>query len=205
MEPEQKTMKISSSSTHPLWVRICHWINVLAMLGMVLSGLRIYNASPLFDFIFPASLTLGGWLGGALQWHFAMMWVLAINGLIYLTLGLYSGHFFRKLLPLSFKILINDIKLAIRGKLHHADLSHYNMVQKAAYIIIISDGVMLILSGLVVWKSVQFPLLRDLLGGYDTARLIHFICMSGVVLFVCIHVLMVLLVPRTLLLMLRGR
>ena len=77
---------------HPLVVRITHWINVLAVLMMVTSGWRIYNASPLFDFRFPTELTLGGWLAGALQWHFAAMWLLAINGLVYVVYGIVSGH-----------------------------------------------------------------------------------------------------------------
>jgi thiosulfate reductase cytochrome b subunit len=169
------------------------------------SGWRIYNASPLFDFDFPANLTLGGWLGGALQWHFAMMWVLVINGAVYLTLGIVSGRFRRKFFPLSFRQLRDDLLAALRGKLQHADLSHYNMVQKLAYLGAIALGVGMLLSGLVLWKSVQFPLLREMLGGYEAARYIHFFCMSAMALFVIIHLLMVLLVPRTLLAMLRGR
>jgi thiosulfate reductase cytochrome b subunit len=194
-----------SKTIHPLWVRCCHWVNAIAIAGMMFSGWRIYNASPLFDFSFPREITLGGWLGGALQWHFAMMWVLGINGAVYLTLGVISGRFKRKFLPLSPRELFNDLRQALRGKLAHADLSHYNMVQKLAYVGVILVGVGLVLSGLVLWKSVQFPLLRELLGGYETARYIHFFCMSAMALFVVVHLLMVLLVPRTLLAMLRGR
>lgn len=194
-----------SVTIHPLWLRCCHWVNAVAIAGMMFSGWRIYNASPLFGFSFPADLTLGGWLGGALQWHFAMMWVLVINGAVYLALGMLSGRFKRKFLPLSPRELINDLRQALRGKLAHADLSHYNMVQKLAYVGVILVGVGLVLSGLVLWKSVQFPLLRTLLGGYDAARYIHFFCMSAMALFVMVHLVMVLLVPRTLLAMLRGR
>ncbi|HEX4501227.1 MAG TPA: cytochrome b/b6 domain-containing protein [Scandinavium sp.] len=194
-----------SKTIHPLWVRCCHWVNAIAIAGMMFSGWRIYNASPLFDFTFPREITLGGWLGGALQWHFAMMWVLGINGAVYLTLGVISGRFKRKFFPLSPRELFNDLRQALRGKLAHADLSHYNMVQKLAYVGVILLGIGLVLSGLVLWKSVQFPLLRELLGGYETARYIHFFCMSAMALFVVIHLLMVLLVPRTLLAMLRGR
>ena len=193
------------ANIHPLWLRCCHWVNAIAIAGMLFSGWRIYNASPLFDFTFPASLTLGGWLGGALQWHFAMMWVLGINAVVYLTLGITTGRFRRKFLPLSPRELIGDLRQALRGKLQHADLSHYNAVQKLAYLGVILLGIGLVLSGLVLWKSVQFPLLRDLLGGYETARYIHFFWMSAMALFVVIHLLMVLLVPRTLLALLRGR
>lgn len=193
------------ANIHPLWLRCCHWVNAIAIAGMLFSGWRIYNASPLFDFTFPASLTLGGWLGGALQWHFAMMWVLGINALVYLTLGIITGRFRHKFFPLSPRELFDDLRQALRGKLQHADLSHYNAVQKLAYLGVILLGIGLVLSGLVLWKSVQFPLLRELLGGYETARYIHFFCMSAMGLFVVIHLLMVLLVPRTLLAMLRGR
>ena len=80
---------------HPAWVRITHWINALAMLVMIGSGWEIYNASPLFGFSFPGSITLGGWLAGALLWHLAAMWVLAVNGIVYVTLGLLTGRFRR--------------------------------------------------------------------------------------------------------------
>lgn len=193
------------SSVHPLWLRCCHWVNAVAIAGMLFSGWRIYNAAPLFPFEFPAQLTLGGWLGGALQWHFAMMWVLALNGAIYLSLGIASGRFRQKFFPLSWQPLKNDFLQALRGKLQHADLCQYNMVQKGAYLFILLDGVVLVLSGLVLWKSVQFPFLRTLLGGYDSARYVHFFAMSTLALFIVIHLLMVLLVPRTLLAMVRGR
>lgn len=172
---------------------------------MMFSGWRIYNAAPLFPFDFPAQLTLGGWLGGALQWHFAMMWVLILNGSIYFLLGMASGRFREKLFPLSWCQLKDDLLQALRGKLQHSDLSKYNMVQKIAYLFILLDGIVLVLSGLVLWKSVQFSFLRTLFGGYDFARNIHFFSMSALALFIVIHLLMVLLVPRTLLAMLRGR
>ncbi|MEJ5072378.1 cytochrome b/b6 domain-containing protein [Enterobacter ludwigii] len=197
--------RMRSKTIHPLWLRCCHWVNAIAIAGMMFSGWRIYNASPLFGFSFPAEITLGGWLGGALQWHFAMMWVLVINAAVYVSLGIISGHFKRKFFPLSLRELFNDLQQALRGKLQHTDLSHYNMVQKLAYGGVILLGVGLVLSGLVLWKSVQFSLLRELLGGYEAARYIHFFCMSAMGLFVAIHLLMVLLVPRTLLAMLRGR
>ncbi len=194
-----------SQPVHPLWLRCCHWVNVVAIAGMLFSGWRIYNASPLFPFTFPTPLTLGGWLGGALQWHFALMWVLVINGAVYLSLGVISGRFRRKFFPLSWQSLKETLSQALRGKLQHADLRDYNMVQKIAYLLILLDGVGLMFSGLVLWKPVQFSLLSTLLGGYEAARYIHFLCMSAMALFIVIHLLMVLLVPRTLLAMLRGR
>ncbi|CAI0830408.1 cytochrome b/b6 domain-containing protein [Serratia ficaria] len=190
---------------HPRWLRLTHWLNALAMLIMVTSGWRIYNASPLFNFSFINELTLGGWLGGALQWHFAGMWLFGVNGLCYLLINLCSGRFKRRFWPLSPGRFFADLAAALRGRLRHADPRHYNMVQRAAYLFAMADSVLLALSGLVLWKSVQFPLLRELLGGYEAARYIHFFAMSALVGFVVIHLVMVALVPRTLLAMLRGR
>jgi len=190
---------------HPLWLRITHWLNALAVLVMVASGWRIYDASPLFPFEFPAALTLGGWLGGALQWHFAAMWLLAANGLVYLALNLASGRLWRKFFPLSISGIWHDALAALRGRLSHADPRHYNSVQRFAYLFVIFDIVLLVLSGLVLWKSVQFGLLRDLLGGYEFARRIHFFAMAVLVAFVAVHLVMVALVPRSLLAMLGSR
>jgi thiosulfate reductase cytochrome b subunit len=193
------------AAIHPGWLRATHWINALAVLIMVASGWRIYNASPLFGFTFPNSLTLGGWLGGALQWHFAGMWLLTINGLLYLAGNLATGRLYRKFLPLSLRAIGGDVRAALAGRLSHANPSKYNSVQRAAYLFVMADVAVLVVSGLVLWKSVQFPTLRDLLGGYDSARHVHFVAMSLLVAFVAGHLLMVALVPRTLLAMIRGR
>lgn len=195
----------STPLVHPLVVRITHWINALAILVMIASGWRIYNASPLFDFKIPADWTLGGWLAGALQWHFAAMWVLAANGLVYATFGILSGHFRRKLLPFAPAAAIRDIAAALRGKLAHDDLRTYNAAQRAAYLGAVVLAVFLILTGLVIWKPVQFHALGMLMGDYEGARYLHFLAMSALVLFVIIHVAMVALVPRTFPSMFTGR
>lgn len=195
-----------SRPIHPLAVRLCHWINALAVLVMVASGWRIYNASPIFEAIhFPAGLTLGGWLGGALQWHFAAMWVFVLNGLAYLAYGLASGHFRRKLLPVTPGAVFADIAAALRGRLAHDDLSVYNAAQRAAYLALILALVVLFLSGFAIWKPVQLQGLAALLGGYEGARIVHFVAMATVVGIVAIHVVMVALVPRTLPTMITGR
>lgn len=194
-----------TASSHPRWLRLTHWLNALAVLVMVTSGWRIYNASPLYDFSFPKSITLGGWLGGALQWHFAAMWFLAINGLIYLIINIASGRLSRRFFPVSPKGLVHDLSAALRGRLGHADPLHYNQVQRVAYLFVMVDITLLVVSGLVLWKSVQFPLLRELLGGYDAARHVHFIAMSLLMAFVAVHLVMVALVPKTLLAMIVGR
>ena len=190
---------------HPLWLRLTHWINALALLLLVTSGWRIYNASPIFEFKFPKTITLGGWLGGALQWHFAAMWLLVANGLLYLVLNLATGRFRNKLLPVRPGEVVADLQAALRGALSHADPARYNAVQKAAYVGVIALLALVVLSGLAIWKPVQFAVLAALMGGFDTARVVHFFAMSGLVLFLVVHVVMVALVPRTLVAMLRGR
>jgi thiosulfate reductase cytochrome b subunit len=189
---------------HPLWVRITHWINAVAVVILAMSGWRIYDASPFFPFAIPVQITLGGWLGGAIQWHFAAMWVLVGNGLIYLAVNASTGRLWHKFFPLSPRGLWADVLAALRGKLSHADLSHYNMVQRTAYLFVMIDSMLLVLSGLVLWKSVQFPILREMLGGYEAARREHFLAMAALVVFAGIHLFMVALVPRTLLAMIRG-
>lgn len=190
---------------HPLVVRITHWVNALAILIMVTSGWRIYNASPLFPFKFPSGITLGGWLGGALQWHFAGMWLLAANGLIYLAYGILSGHFRRKLWPITPRAVIADMLAAFKGRLAHDDLTIYNAAQRSAYATLILAIIVLVLSGLAIWKPVQFQGLATLMGGYEGARLVHFASMAATVLIVIVHVVMVALVPRTLPTMITGR
>ena len=195
----------TSKVIQPVWVRILHWINALAMILMIMSGWQIYNASPLFDFRFSANITLGGWLGGALLWHFAAMWLLMVNGLVYLTLGFATGRFARKLLPISATGVIADARAALTGKLSHDDLSKYNYVQKLLYAGIILVGIVIVLSGLSIWKPVQLQYLTALFGGYDYARYVHFTCMAAICAFLVVHVLLALLVPKSLRAMIIGR
>ena len=190
---------------HPAWVRICHWVNALAILVMIASGWRIYNASPLFDFVFPPSITLGGWLAGALLWHFAAMWVLVINGLVYLALGLATGRFRRKLWPIRPREVLGDVRAALTLKLAHEDLSTYNAVQKLLYAGVILCGVIIVLSGIAIWKPVQFQELTWLFGGYDAARYVHFIAMAAIVGFLIVHIALALIVPKSLKAMVVGK
>ena len=190
---------------HPLVVRITHWVNVLAILIMVTSGWRIYNASPFFPFRIPSELTLGGWLAGALQWHFAAMWLLVLNGIAYVSYGIVSGHFKRKLLPITPRAIFHDVLEALRGRLAHEDLSVYNAAQRAAYLAIILCLIVLVFSGLAIWKPVQLQEITAIFGGYEGARVVHFLAMALLVLIVLVHILMVILVPRTLPTMFSGR
>jgi len=194
-----------SKVIQPAWVRTMHWINAVAMILMIMSGWQIYNASPLFSFTFSRSVTLGGWLGGALLWHFAAMWLLMINGLAYLITGFATGRFRRKLLPITPTGVFTDVKAALTFKLAHDDLTTYNYVQRLLYAGIIVVGVVIVLSGLSIWKPVQLQYLTALFGGYDVARYVHFVCMSLICLFLIVHVALALLVPKSLRAMIIGR
>ncbi|HKH01633.1 MAG TPA: cytochrome b/b6 domain-containing protein, partial [Bradyrhizobium sp.] len=148
---------------------------------------------------------LGDWLAGALLWHFAAMWLLTVNGLVYLTLGLVTGRFRKKLLPITPAGVLTDVRAALTGKLSHDDLTIYNYVQKLLYAGIIVVGVLIVLSGLSIWKPVQLQWLAALFGGYEVARYVHFICMAAIVAFLIVHVALALLVPKSLRAMIIGR
>jgi thiosulfate reductase cytochrome b subunit len=186
-------------------VRVTHWVNALAMLVLLGSGWQIYNASPLFPFIFPSGITLGGWLAGALLWHFAAMWLLAVNGLIYVLLGIVTGRFRRKLIPIRPGEVLTDAKAALTGTLAHENLAVYNAVQKLLYLGIILIGGVIVLSGLAIWKPVQLQALTAAFGGYDTARYVHFFAMAAIVGFLVVHVIMSVVVPSSLRAMVTGR
>jgi thiosulfate reductase cytochrome b subunit len=198
------TPSATAAAIHPAWVRVTHWINAIAILMMIGSGWQIYNAAPLFPFNFPKSIALGNWLAGALLWHFAAMWVLVINGLVYVTLGIVSGRFRRKLLPISPAQVLADAKAALSFKLSHEDISRYNAVQKLLYAGVILTGIVIVLSGLAIWKPVQLQELTALFGGYDFARYVHFFAMSAIVGFLLVHVALALIVPRNLRAMIAG-
>ena len=190
---------------HPFWVRLTHWVNAVAMAVMIGSGWQIYNASPLFPFAFPPAITLGGWLAGALLWHFAAMWVLAMNGVTYVVLGVATGRFRRMLVPIRPSDVLADAKAALARKLSYDDLSIYNAVQKLLYLGVILVGVVIVLSGLAIWKPVQLQELAALFGGYTAARYVHFFAMATIVAFLVIHVIMSFLVPKSLRTMIIGR
>lgn len=199
------TARLPHDDIHSRYVRISHWTNALATLIMIGSGWQIYNASPLFGFSFPKAITLGGWLAGGLLWHFAAMWLLVINGAVYMTVGLLTGHFRRKFLPILPAEVVRDLSAASRGRLTHDDLGRYNAVQKLIYTCVLLTGLVIIASGLALWKPVQLRELAALFGGYEGARFVHFFAMSVIVLFLLVHVTMAFLVPRSLRAMIRGR
>jgi thiosulfate reductase cytochrome b subunit len=191
---------------HPRWVRITHWINALAMFAMIGSGWQIYDASPLFNFLyFRPQIALGNWLAGALLWHFAAMWLLVINGIVYVALGISTGRFRRKLLPIRPRAVLDDLVAALRGRLSHDNLTIYNSLQRLLYAGVLIAGIVIVLSGLSIWKPVQFKYLTLFFGGYDTARYVHFFAMASIVAFLAVHVALALIVPKSLRAIIFGR
>jgi thiosulfate reductase cytochrome b subunit len=190
---------------HPLPLRIMHWVNAAAMIIMIMSGWKIYNDEAIFGWLhFPDTITLGTWAQHGLQWHFFGMWILTLNGLAYLSYGLISGRFRAKLLPISMRELIATIRDALMLRLKHDDLTHYNTVQKLLYVGIILVGIVTVLSGLSIWKPVQFSELAALFYDFQAARLVHFLCMAAIVFFLVVHVTLAVLVPRSLVAMVTG-
>jgi thiosulfate reductase cytochrome b subunit len=190
---------------HPLIIRVVHWTNAIAMIIMIMSGWKIYNDDVIFSWLrFPDAITLGTWAQHGLQWHFFGMWIVVLNGLAYLIYGIVGGRFRRKLVPISWHELLATVRDAMTLRLKHDDLTRYNAVQKLLYIGIMLVGILVVLSGLSIWKPVQFSELAFFFYDFQTARLIHFLCMAAIVLFLIIHVALALIVPRSLLAMLTG-
>jgi len=188
---------------HPWPLRLMHWLNVVAIVMMIGSGLQIYDASPLFVFTFPPLVTIGGWLAAGIAWHLAFIWLLMGNGLAYLVWGSVTGHFRRKFFPLSPRMVAREVWAALRFKLPHRK-GVYNSVQRLLYLGVIFAGIAVVVSGLGIWKPVQLWFFTDLCGGYFAARYVHFFTMAGIVAFMFIHVLLVILVPKSLPPMITG-
>jgi len=202
--------------THPAIRRVAHWLLALSILLMIGSGWRIYNTSPIFPFNFPEVLTLGGdgaisivhhndgGVANAIAWHFAAMWLLVGSVLLYLLHTVLTGHLRRDLLPVGPRAFLRDFIAAATFRLDHR-LGEYNAVQKVFYLGVLLAIAMMILSGLAIWKPVQLQALTWMFGGFQGARLVHFLFMVAIVGFLVVHVTLVAIVPKTLLAMVVGR
>ena len=202
--------------THAIAVRITHWLMAFSMLIMIGSGWRIYDASPIFGFVFPDWAVLGGdvetalarhndpGVASALEWHFAAMWVLIASYLLYLLWGALSGHFWRDFLPVGPKSFLRDFLAAARFRLQH-HLGEYNAVQRVFYWGALALVALMLVSGIAIWKPVQTYPLEVMFGGFQGARIVHFLGMSLIVAFLVVHVALVILVPRTFIAMVIGR
>jgi thiosulfate reductase cytochrome b subunit len=203
--PSVKSRARHERRLHPLPLRIMHWTNAVAIFVMIGSGWKIYNDDVIFGWLhFPDAVVIGKWAQHGLQWHFFGMWIFVLNGLAYLAYGIATGRFRQKLLPISIRETLTTVGDALRFRLKHDDLTHYNAVQKILYVGIILIGVLIVVSGLALWKPVQFSELAALFGSFQNIRLIHFLCMSAIVVFLIVHIALALLVPQSLVAMLTG-
>jgi thiosulfate reductase cytochrome b subunit len=190
---------------HPLAVRIMHWTNAVAMSIMILSGWGIYDDFVIIrGFHFAPYMRLGDWAAPSLQWHFAGMWLLGLNGLAYLLYGVVTGRLRERLLPIRTDELFQTVRDALHFKIEHHDLTVYNAVQKLLYIVVVLAGISQVVTGLFIWKPIQFSSAVALLGGFQAVRIEHFVGMSVIVGFLVVHVALSLLVPKTLWAMLSG-
>jgi len=201
---------LSRRKVHSRFVRITHWLNAVAIIVMIGSGWRIYNNVPIFSWlIFPEWATLGGdpeityklnkdvGFSNALLWHFAAMWLFFINGAAALIYGLWSGRLQKKWLPITVTELIRDVRQALSFKLAHDDITVYNAVQKLLYTGVVAAALLMLISGLAIWKPVQFQTLTWIFYDFQGARLAHFIGMAAIALFLLVHVALAILVPKT--------
>ncbi len=190
---------------HPLALRIMHWINAVAIFIMIGSGWKIYNDDVILGWLhFPDALVIGKWAQYGLQWHFFGMWIFVLNGIAYLSYGIATGRFRQKLFPISISDIVHTVGDALRFRLSHDDLTVYNAVQKILYLGVMLIGVLIVITGLCLWKPVQFSELASLFYSFQVIRVIHFLCMAAIVGFVLVHVMLALLVPQSLLAMFTG-
>jgi thiosulfate reductase cytochrome b subunit len=190
---------------HPLPLRIMHWINAIAIFIMIGSGWKIYNDDVILGWLhFPDAIVIGKWAQYGLQWHFFGMWIFVLNGIAYLTYGIVTGRFRQKLFPITFSELLATIDDALHFRLTHDDLTVYNAVQKILYVGVILVGILIVITGLCLWKPVQFSELASVFYNFQTIRVIHFLCMAAIVGFIVVHVSLALLVPQTLVAMVTG-
>ena len=205
----------SSSSPIPVKrhhgvVRLAHWLNAIVLVGMIASGLQIYQAFPhfgekgkvypvpnpfdsgRFPSGFPEWARLGGWLAGGLNWHFALAWPFVVTGLVYLGFLVLSGEW-RALVfrPSDVKPAIAMQLYYLRLRKEHPPQGKHNALQKGAYTFIVLLGALSVLSGLSLWKPVQLWWLTALFGGYELARYWHFVAVWLFAAFIVVHVVLV--------------
>jgi Ni/Fe-hydrogenase b-type cytochrome subunit len=197
---EEEPALVRAAYEHPLAIRITHWVNAISLFVMVGSGLGIFRAFPSFgpkipEQVFldvPKSLTIGGWLGGALQWHFTFMWFFVGSGVIYIAYQIFSGHYRTVLFtpkdipgvwPMARHYFFFGPKPRATGQ--------YNPLQKLAYTSTVGFGLLSLLTGIVLYKPAQFSWLAFLFGGFHLARGWHFAAMCGFLAFIPGHLIMV--------------
>jgi Ni/Fe-hydrogenase b-type cytochrome subunit len=201
MEQEEPAL-VRAAYEHPLAIRITHWVNAISLFVMVTSGLRIFRAFPSFGpkipekilLSIPKSITLGGWLGGALQWHFTFMWFFAASGAFYVVYQVISGHYRTMLfMPRDVPGVWPMVRHYFFFGPKPSATGQYNPLQKLAYTSTIGFGALSLLTGIVLYKPTQFSWLAFLFGGFHLTRVWHFAAMCGFLAFIPGHLIMVLL------------
>jgi len=180
---------------HPFIIRCTHWVDAVALGIMITSGLRIYNASPIWDFTIPSAVTFGGWLAGARQWHFFGMWLFVVNGIVWCIYNILSSHG-RKTTIFSAKDvsgIFPMIRYYLRIDKQHPLVIKYNALQKLTYTFVPVIALGMILSGIAIYWPVQFQSITRIFGNYDKARIAHFLFMSTLVIFFIGHLIMVII------------
>ncbi len=200
---DAKTEEVSQAEyEHPFVVRLCHWVNTISLFVMVGSGFRIFQAFPSFgakipqkDLLhWPGIFSLGGWLGGALQWHLTFMWIYLTTGLLYIGYQVFSGNYRQVLfaqrdIPGVWPVARHYFFFGSKPPLGET----YNPLQKCAYTVAIGLGGLSVLTGFAIWKPVQFSWLAWMMGGFHWARLWHFLIMWALIAFAFGHLIMVIL------------
>ena len=192
--------RITAAYEHPFMVRFTHWLNAISLFVLIASGLRIFAAFPSFGpkipqddlFAVPPAVTIGNGLAGALQWHFTFMWIFAGSGALYLAYQLFSGHYKQVLftpkdIPGVWPMARHYFLFGPKPVVTEA----YNALQKLAYTSAVMLGVIAFLTGLIMYKSMQFSLLTSLMGGFRLVRVWHFLAMCGFLAFIPGHLIMV--------------
>ena len=178
---------------HPRAIRWFHWINFPLLALMIWSGLLIYWANDVYRPFFPdwfyETFNIRQRLAEGMGWHFALMWIFAVNGVAYVTYTWLSGEW-RELLPNrhSFVEAIQVTLFDLGLRKTHPPQGKFNAAQKIAYTGIVILGAGSLITGAAIYKPIQISWLTAILGGYDTARLEHFILMLSYCAFFLVHV-----------------
>ncbi len=188
---------------YALWLRICHIVHAFSAIMLMSSGWAIYNADPLYDFLFPKHISLGLYLTEALRWHFLLAWILLLTSVIYSVSRLVLNLGGPSIRHFSLMSILDTLYNAMRFSLFYRR-GEYNPLQRLMYTGIFILSLMLVFSGVALWKPVQFNLLIDMFFGYEVVRHIHFWLMIVLFCFLIVHVCMILIHPSTLMNMIFG-
>ena len=184
---------VSIRAKHPLWIRWAHWINFPFLALMLFSGVEIYWAhdayTPFIPDAFYSALGLNYHLADGMALHFTAAWVFAVNGILYAAYLALSGEW-REMLPKpvhlgqAVQVVLHDLKLRKtlppQGK--------FNAAQRIAYTSVVVMGMVAVASGFAIYKPIQLSWLTALFGGYEGARLVHFLMAVGIVAFFVVHI-----------------